>query len=163
MGKECIQSGSAGAANFARVFLQVARESCLANLAGQPSAAMSFGESTAVFKARAKEIGISDESFAKLEKEGLTTMATFAFCCHFNPSAADEKPLTELVARVLEADPPLKEMSCFRRLFAEAYATVASDIKAQVEATEDSSIKKLAPADRAERLREQQARLLVWI
>ena len=134
-------------------------ESCLAKLAGQLSSAMSFGESTAVFKARAKEIGISDESFAKLEKEGLTTMATFAFCCHFNPSAADEKPLTELVARVLEAEPSLKEMSCFRRLFAEAYATVASDIKAQVEATEDSSIKKLAPADRAERLREQQARL----
>ena len=120
---------------------------------------MSFGESTAVFKARAKEIGISDESFAKLEREGLTTMATFAFCCHLNPSAADEKPLTELVARVLDAEPSLKEMSCFRRLFAEAYATVASDIKAQVEATEDSSIKKLAPADRAERLREQQARL----
>ncbi|OLP81981.1 hypothetical protein AK812_SmicGene37411 [Symbiodinium microadriaticum] len=120
---------------------------------------MSFGESTAVFKARVKEIGISDESFANLEKEGLTTMATFAFCCHFNPSAADEKPLTELVARVLVVEPSLKEMSCFRRLFAEAYATVASDIKAQVEATEDSSIKKLAPADRAERLREQQARL----
>ncbi|CAE7214910.1 unnamed protein product [Symbiodinium sp. CCMP2592] len=98
---------------------------------------MSFGESAAVFKARAKDIGVSDESFAKLEAEGLTTMATFAFCCHFNPS----------------------EMSCFRRLFAEAYATVASDIRSQVEATEDSSIKKLAPADRAERLREQQSRL----
>eukprot|EP00439_Symbiodinium_sp_Y106_P071017 s5691_g12.t1 len=86
-------------------------------------------------------------------------MATFAFCCHFNPSASDEKPLTDLVARVLGAPPSLKEMSCFRRLFAEAYATVASDIRAQVEATEDSSIKKLAPVDRAERLREQQARL----
>ncbi|CAE7829729.1 unnamed protein product [Symbiodinium sp. CCMP2592] len=120
---------------------------------------MSFGESAAVFKARAKDIGVSDESFAKLEAEGLTTMATFAFCCHFNPSATDEKPLTDLVTKVLGAAPSLKEMSCFRRLFAEAYATVASDIRAQVEATEDSSIKKLAPADRAERLREQQARL----
>ncbi|CAE7244581.1 unnamed protein product [Symbiodinium sp. CCMP2592] len=120
---------------------------------------MSFGESAAVFKARAKDIGVSDESFAKLEAEGLTTMATFAFCCHFNPSATDEKPLTDLVTKVLGAAPSLKEMSCFRRLFAEAYATVASDIRSQVEATEDSSIKKLAPADRAERLREQQSRL----
>ncbi|CAE7710304.1 unnamed protein product [Symbiodinium sp. CCMP2592] len=110
-------------------------------------------------EARAKDIGVSDQSFAKLEAEGLTTMATFAFCCHFNPSATDEKPLTDLVTKVLGAAPSLKEMSCFRRLFAEAYATVASDIRAQVEATEDSSIKKLAPADRAERLREQQARL----
>ncbi|CAE7657217.1 unnamed protein product [Symbiodinium sp. CCMP2592] len=110
-------------------------------------------------EARAKDIGVSDESFAKLEAEGLTTMATFAFCCHFNPSATDEKPLTDLVTKVLGAAPSLKEMSCFRRLFAEAYATVASDIRSQVEATEDSSIKKLAPADRAERLREQQSRL----
>ena len=40
--------------------------------------AMSFG-GTAVCRARAKEIRVSDENIAKLEAEGLTTMATFAF------------------------------------------------------------------------------------
>ena len=121
--------------------------------------AMSFGDSAAVFKARAADIGLTDDEFRKLEGQGLTTMASFAFCCHFNPSASDEKPLVDLVTKVLAAAPTLKQMSCFRRLFAEAYATIASDIKARVEASEDSSVKRLAPADRAERLKEQQSRL----
>ena len=118
-------------------------------------AAMSFGDSAAVFKARAADIGLTDDEFKKLEAQGLTTMASFAFCCHchFNPSASDEKPLVDLVTKVLANAPTLKQMSCFRRLFAEAYATIASDIKARVEASEDSSVKRLAPADRAERLK----------
>ena len=120
---------------------------------------MSFGDSAAVFKARAADIGLTDDEFKKLEDQGLTTMASFAFCCHFNPSASDEKPLVDLVTKVLATAPTLKQMSCFRRLFAEAYATIASDIKARVEASEDSSVKRLAPADRAERLKEQQSRL----
>ena len=82
-------------------------------------------------------------------------MASFAFCCHFNRSASDEKPLVDLVTKFLTSPPTLKQMSCFRRFFAEAYATIASDIEARVEASEDASIKKLEPADRAE----QQSRL----
>ena len=113
---------------------------------------MSFGDSAAVFKARAADIGLTDDEFKKLESQGLTTMASFAFCCHFNPSASDEKPLVDLVTKVLATSPTLKQMSCFRRLFAEAYATIASHI-------EDSSVKRLAPADRAERLKEQQSQL----
>ena len=34
-----------------------------------------------------------------------------------------------------------------------------SDIKSQVEASDDTAVKKLAPADRAQRLADQQARL----
>ena len=64
-------------------------------------AAMSFGDSAAVFKARAADIGLTDDEFKKLEAQGLTTMASFAFCCHFNPSASDEKPLVDLVTKVL--------------------------------------------------------------
>ena len=78
---------------------------------------MSFGDSAAVFKARATEIGLTDDEFKKLEAQGLTTMAAFAFCCHFNPSASDEKPLVDLVTKVLTTAPTLKQMSCFRRLF----------------------------------------------
>ena len=101
--------------------------------------AMSFGDSAAVFKARAADISLTDDEFKKLEDQGLTTMASFAFCCHFNLSASDEKPLVDLVTKVLATAPTLKQMSCFRRLFAEAYATVASDIKARVEASETLS------------------------
>lgn len=49
--------------------------------------------------------------------------------------------------------------SCARRLFNESYATVAADIRCQTEQTNDESLRKLAPADRAARLEEQQGRL----
>ena len=39
--------------------------------------AMSFGDSAAVFKARAADIGLTDDEFRKLEGQGLTTMASF--------------------------------------------------------------------------------------
>ena len=51
-------------------------------------------------------------------------------------------------------------MACIRRLFSEAYSTIAADIRAKVEATDDSVVKRLAPAERSQRLRDQQARLI---
>ncbi|CAE7464902.1 unnamed protein product, partial [Symbiodinium microadriaticum] len=98
-------------------------------------------------QARALEIGLTQTSVDKLDAEGLNTMAIFAFSCNFAPDSPDEKPLTDLVTKVLGATPSTKEMSCMRRLFADAYATVASDIKSKVEASDDTAVKKLAPAD----------------
>ena len=103
---------------------------------------MSFGDSAAVFKSRALEIGLAADAFAKFEAEGLVTLASLAFSCHFSPGSADEKPLVDLATKVLGAPPSLKETSCVCRLFAEAYATVGSDVPAQVESTEDSSVKR---------------------
>ena len=62
--------------------------------------------------------------------------------------------------KILTRAPTVKEMSGLRRLFNEAYASVASEMKNQVEAADDGAIRKLAPAERAQRLRDQQARLL---
>ena len=86
-------------------------------------------------------------------------MAIFAFACNFSPGGTDEKPLLDLVKEVLGGEPSAKEMACMRRLFAESYATVGADIKSHVEASDESAVKKLAPADRAQRLKDQQARL----
>ena len=43
-------------------------------------AAMSFGDSAAVFKARAVEIGLTDDEFKKLEAQGLTPDVCKFFC-----------------------------------------------------------------------------------
>ena len=50
-------------------------------------------------------------------------------------------------------------MACIRRLFSEAYSSIAADIRSKVEATDDTVVKRLAPAERSQRLRDQQARL----
>ena len=86
-------------------------------------------------------------------------MAKFEFACHFSPGSADEAPLIQLAKEIMKRAPSTVEMSCVRRLFSESYANVAADIKNSVEATDDMPTRRLAPAERAERLRLQQQRL----
>lgn len=120
---------------------------------------MSFGDSEAVFSQRAREIGLSEDAVKSLTDDGISNMALFAFSCNFSPGSPDEKPLTDLVKKLMRRDPSTLELSCMRRLFNESYANVASDIKARTEATEDTPARRLAPAERASRLRDQQQRL----
>ncbi|CAE7354784.1 unnamed protein product [Symbiodinium sp. CCMP2456] len=120
---------------------------------------MSLADSEAVFKARATACGLADGDFAKLKAEGLETMGMFAFSCNFAPGAASEAPFVELVEKVLGNPPTVKQLASFRRLFAESYSAVASDIKTQIETTDESVARKLPAADRAQRLKEQQSRI----
>ena len=120
---------------------------------------MSFGDSEAVFAQRAREIGLDDGAVKALTDEGIRTMALFAFSCNFAPGAADERPFTDLIKKLLHRDPSTLELSCMRRLFNESYANIASDIKVRSEATDDTPVRRLAPAERASRLKDQQQRL----
>eukprot|EP00435_Cladocopium_sp_Y103_P042439 s723_g11.t1 len=120
---------------------------------------MSYSDSTAVFKKRFLEIGLTSANFDAFNAEGLNTMGTFAFSCNYAPGSADERPLVTLATKVLGTDPSTKEMACIRRLFSEAYSTIAADIRSKVEASDESSVKKLAPAERSQRLKDQQTRL----
>ena len=121
---------------------------------------MSCTDSEAVFKERFLELGLTTAQYDKFKDEGLTTMGTFAFGCNFSPGSADERPLVTMIKNVLGADPSTRDMSCFRRLFSEAYATIAAEIKSKVESSDDTTVKKLAPAERAQRLKDQQRRLV---
>ena len=120
---------------------------------------MSFGDSTAVFQQRSKAIELSDDVIKSFQDNSLDTMAKFAFSCNFAPGGSDDKPFKELLTKVLGREASLVEESCLRRLFNESYATVAADIRSQTEQTNEESLRKLAPADRAARLEEQQSRL----
>jgi hypothetical protein len=120
---------------------------------------MSYGDSKAVFKRRCEEIGFEPDVIELIINHGLDTMAKFAFACHFSPGSADESPLIQLAKEIMRCAPSTVEMSCVRRLFSESYANIAADIKNSVEATDDMPTRRLAPAERAERLRLQQQRL----
>ena len=120
---------------------------------------MSCSDSEAVFKGRFLELGLSDGNYAAFKAEGITTMGTFAFCCNYAPGGADERPLVTFVTRVLGAAPSTREMACLRRLFSEAFSTIAAEIRSKVEASDETAVKKLAPAERSQRLKDQQARL----
>ncbi|CAK8986071.1 unnamed protein product [Durusdinium trenchii] len=122
--------------------------------------AMSYGDSKAVFAQRCKEIGLDDAVTSKIISHGLDTMSKFAFASNFQPGATDETPLVNLTKDFLSRSPTTVEMSCIRRLFSESYANVASDIKSRVEASDDTPARRLAPAERAERLKQQQRRLI---
>ena len=64
-----------------------------------------------------------------------------------------------MIADTLGRDPSALEVSILRRLFSESYANVAADIRCQTEQTDETAARKLAPAERAERLWMQQERL----
>ena len=120
---------------------------------------MSYGDSKAVFKQRALFMGLTPAVFEKLEAKGFTTMALFAFSCNYSPGASTDKPFLEMISDTLGRDPSALEVSILRRLFSESYANVAADIRCQTEQTDETAARKLAPAERAERLRLQQERL----
>ena len=98
---------------------------------------MSYGDSSAVFKQRAEEIGVSEAVLKAFTDEGLNTMATFAFSCNYAPGASDEAALVEMIKKTLAREPTMLELS-LRRLFNELYANIASDITARTEQTDET-------------------------
>ena len=120
---------------------------------------MSYSDSVAVCRKRFLELGLSEANYDSFHAEGLNTLGTFAFSCNFAPGSSDERPLVTLATNALGTAPTTRQMACIRRLFSEAYSTIAADIRSKVEATDDSVVKRLAPAERSQRLRDQQARL----
>jgi hypothetical protein len=120
---------------------------------------MSYGDSAAVFEQRALHMGLSADVFTQLVDKGYKNMAMFAFSCNYSPGASTDKPFLEMISATLGRDPNPAELSILRRLFNESYANVAADIEAQVKQTDESVSRRLAPAERADRLRSQQQKL----
>ena len=120
---------------------------------------MSYGDSTAVFEQRALHMGLESAVLKLIVDKGYKNMALFAFSCNYSPGASSDKPFLDMLNATLGRDPSATELSILRRLFNESYANVAADIETQVKQTDESVSRKLAPAERAERLRVQQKKL----
>ena len=121
---------------------------------------MSVTDSEANFKARASALSIDSAIIDAFVRGGVNTLSKYAFCSSFVPGAADETPFTQAVQDLLGRAPTVGELSGLRRLFHEAFAMSAVELKLSVERTDDAPIKRLTQPERAERLAKQQARLI---
>ena len=72
---------------------------------GYPEAGMSFGDSKAVFKQRAMAMGMEEAVFRAFDRDGISTMATFAFACNYAPGASSDAPLVEIIKKIIGRDP----------------------------------------------------------
>ena len=105
-------------------------------------------ESAALFKKKISQFGLNDyqDQFPAL---GWTSMAEFAFSANFQPGCSDEAPfLNEVVIPVLgDANHPKK--AALRRLFFEAFTTMAADAQHRASQTDDDTkIRKLPKEER---------------
>eukprot|EP00435_Cladocopium_sp_Y103_P053352 s792_g17.t1 len=120
---------------------------------------MSYGDSNAVFEQRALHMGLDAGVLKAFVDKGYKNMAMFAFSCNYSLGASSDKPFLDMIVATLGREAIAAELSILRRLFNESYANVAADIEKQVKQTDESVTRKLAPAERAERLRVQQRKL----
>ena len=112
-------------------------------------------ESEAVFAARAKAFGISDEVIASLKGKGWSTHGSYAFSCGHTPGAAGEQLFVDSILKaVLGEDGSAKRVmdSGLRRLFFESYTLCAADMRSKVERSGDDAPRKLPTAERNDRL-----------
>ena len=123
---------------------------------------MSMLDSSAVFEARCKEMGLLEEEAARLKSKGWNTFALLAFACSYTPGQADDTNLVRLGAIITgsgASDPPEDRMPVIRRLFFEAYTLAAADLRSRVDRREDDAPRKLALPERSQRNRDQALRL----
>lgn len=116
-------------------------------------------ESAPVFRARAKQIGITDGELDKLATNGIDTMGAYAFCCSSQPGSSDEAPLIAVLTQVLAVVPSVAIMSKMRRLFYEAHTLAIVDMKSRLDRGDEEAPRKLMGPERTERMVLLRARL----
>ena len=123
---------------------------------------MSNLESTVVFEARAREIGIEESELAVRRGKRWNTFGAFAFSTTYVPQGGDEAKLLKLVATVTgsgASEPPDERIPPISRLFFEAYTLAAADLKQRVAQKPSDEPKPWAMPERVSRLNNHKARL----
>ena len=118
-------------------------------------------ESSAVFEARALQIGMSSNQLKPLVDAGISSMGDLAFCCSYQPgSGPDESPLVDFYKKIYGDDIEVSLMVKLRRLFFEAHTLSVVEMKNRVERTEDEPVRRMAVPERAARHKAQQSKLV---
>ncbi len=118
-------------------------------------------ESEAVFKARAKAVGLPDDVLSKLETNGVNSMGHLAFVSGAVPGTHDDAAFVTVMKELLALDPiPLNVLAPLRRLFFEAVTMAVSEIKTKYERSDEGVTKKLPLPERETRRQDQQRRLI---
>ena len=118
-------------------------------------------DSEAAFSARAEQIGIEQWVIDKFKAKRFATFGKLAFAFTYAPQSADDTPLKNFVASVLEEEAGEDQLASIRRLFFEAHTMALTDVRHRSEATPDpaQATRKLPTAERVARQKAQQARL----
>ena len=128
-------------------------------LLGHPVASSMAIDSKVAFTNRALELGITEAEIDALKGVNITSYATYAYCCNFQPGQADDAPLTAFLTTTLGAEPSASVASKFRRLFFEAHALSLEDLKSRAERSESSEARVIPLAEKMDRIRLQKERL----
>ena len=118
-------------------------------------------DSEAAFSARAEQIGIEQWVIDKFKAKRFATFGKLAFAFTYAPQSADDTPLKNFAASVLEEEAGEDQVASIRRLFFEAHTMALTDVRHRSEATPDpaQATRKLPTAERVARQKAQQARL----
>ena len=119
---------------------------------------MSLLDSEAAFKKRVIEIG-DEVLFQTLDNSGLKTFSGLAFACGTPQSQPDDAAFGAFAAGVFGVPPTLGQLSQLRRLHFEACTIVFATLKSNVAGDLTDGIRKLPPAEKQARAKDQQTRL----
>ena len=114
-------------------------------------------ESNAAFKARALDLGLSEERFELLIGAGVKNFGQYAFICQYQPGSSDEPPLLKVLGEIYTADVAggeltVGERSILRRLYFESHTTAVQEMRLRIERQPDDTPKSIPMAERIERL-----------
>ena len=115
-------------------------------------------ESPAAFEARALEHGITTEQLDRLKAKGLTNLSKLAFSISTPGTSPEDESL-----KLLVHDGPdlvtVGQLASIRRLMFDAQTLCAAQVKHILAGTESTRTSELVPAERAQRIEAQRARL----
>ena len=119
-------------------------------------------DSVAVFKARVLKLGMNEDHFKVMEAKGWNTLGGFAFSSSYAPGQPNDAPFIEGVAKPIFGVADHQLVPALRRLFYEAYAIAAHDMRRKIETRTDDLPRTLPNEERHARY-EKQARRLVGL
>ena len=105
-------------------------------------------------------IGMTQAQVNTLSAYGLTNLAAVAFSCSYVPGAADDAPVTALMAAIWLAGVAVNLAASFRRVHFESYTIMSADLRARVESTDSDVPRRLANAERSARFERQKTALV---
>ena len=111
---------------------------------------MALIDSVPQFVARLKELELNE--FAdKFKSIGATTMATLAFCVDYIPGASNPDVFTKEVLIPVLGSATHEKRAAVRRLFSEAYALSAADLRRRTEPKTDDAVSEMPLEERESR------------
>ena len=119
-------------------------------------------DSEAAFAARLKAMSIDADLVKRLAAKGYNTFGGMAFAVASSPNQVTDEAVLKWARDLLASDPTPFQLSCIRRLIFESHTYALADMQLRIEPQADiqGSGRKLPPAEREARQKEQERRLV---